>query len=294
MSKPWISAVPEVGARNPVIIFMVVDLPAPFGPRKPSTSPGATVRDRSSTVVCLSNRLVRWRSSIMAFLNLCLGAGRTRQAPCLQTTPEYRSSSPTLARRHLPSRQLSKVIAFQRFTLSRRYALGHTSASRAIARLTCKPYDPPTLSPPGGWRPAPSDVHLGAFRNHRPVRHGIGSRPQQAGHLCAADPVPERPDGGRAGVPQERPAASAGAGVHGRPPGTPGLFLPGCTLALAGPAQQAGDRAYPHPPGHPGQPGCPGRGADRAGQRVLGSVAGPRDQPLETAVRRQLGGHRSA
>ena len=32
-------AVPAVGARKPVIIFIVVDLPAPFGPRKPSTSP---------------------------------------------------------------------------------------------------------------------------------------------------------------------------------------------------------------------------------------------------------------
>ena len=29
----------DVGARKPVIIFMVVDLPAPLGPRKPSTSP---------------------------------------------------------------------------------------------------------------------------------------------------------------------------------------------------------------------------------------------------------------
>jgi hypothetical protein len=28
---------------------MVVDLPAPFGPRKPVTMPGLTVNDRSST-----------------------------------------------------------------------------------------------------------------------------------------------------------------------------------------------------------------------------------------------------
>jgi hypothetical protein len=30
---------------------MVVDLPAPFGPRKPVTVPGRTVKDRSVTTV---------------------------------------------------------------------------------------------------------------------------------------------------------------------------------------------------------------------------------------------------
>ena len=33
-SCPQTRTVPEVGARNPVIIFIVVDLPAPFGPEK--------------------------------------------------------------------------------------------------------------------------------------------------------------------------------------------------------------------------------------------------------------------
>src|SRR2546426_4430416 len=34
---------------NPVIMRMVVDFPAPFGPRKPSTSPRSTVNEMSST-----------------------------------------------------------------------------------------------------------------------------------------------------------------------------------------------------------------------------------------------------
>jgi len=58
--------VPELGARKPVSIFMVVDLPAPLGPRKPSTSPGWTLNDRSSTAVCCAKRLVRFLISIMA------------------------------------------------------------------------------------------------------------------------------------------------------------------------------------------------------------------------------------
>src|SRR3981081_3595773 len=51
MSWPQIIAVPAVGARNPVIIFIVVDLPAPLGPRKPSTSPAGTLNEISSTAI---------------------------------------------------------------------------------------------------------------------------------------------------------------------------------------------------------------------------------------------------
>ena len=38
---------------------MVVDLPAPLGPRKPKTSPGRTSRSRRSTAVVVPKRLVR-------------------------------------------------------------------------------------------------------------------------------------------------------------------------------------------------------------------------------------------
>jgi hypothetical protein len=34
---------------KPAIMRMVVDLPAPFAPKKPSTSPGATEKVKSST-----------------------------------------------------------------------------------------------------------------------------------------------------------------------------------------------------------------------------------------------------
>ncbi len=43
-SWPRIWMLPEVGASRPVSILMVVDLPAPLGPRKPKNWPGATVR----------------------------------------------------------------------------------------------------------------------------------------------------------------------------------------------------------------------------------------------------------
>ena len=51
-------AVPAVGIMNPASMRIVVDLPAPFGPRKPSTSPRATPNETSSTAVKLPKRLV--------------------------------------------------------------------------------------------------------------------------------------------------------------------------------------------------------------------------------------------
>jgi len=50
---------PEVGASKPVSILMVVDLPAPLGPRKPKNWPGATERLTSSTAVKSPKRRVR-------------------------------------------------------------------------------------------------------------------------------------------------------------------------------------------------------------------------------------------
>jgi hypothetical protein len=40
---------PLVGSSRPRTILIVVDFPAPFGPRKPVTVPGRTVKVRSAT-----------------------------------------------------------------------------------------------------------------------------------------------------------------------------------------------------------------------------------------------------
>jgi hypothetical protein len=62
---------------------MVVDLPAPFGPRKPVTRPGPTTKETSSTAVVLRYRLVRCCASIIVrpFLR-CFGvANRMWRGP---------------------------------------------------------------------------------------------------------------------------------------------------------------------------------------------------------------------
>src|SRR5437899_1734067 len=50
-STPKSEAEPAVGFTNPSSTFIVVVLPAPFGPRKPKTSPVLTLRLRPFTAV---------------------------------------------------------------------------------------------------------------------------------------------------------------------------------------------------------------------------------------------------
>ena len=49
---PLTVAVPAVGRVSPQIMRIVVDLPAPLGPRKPVTVPGSHRNDTSATAVC--------------------------------------------------------------------------------------------------------------------------------------------------------------------------------------------------------------------------------------------------
>src|ERR1017187_1142871 len=49
MPNPPTVTLPSVGGMKPVIMRIVVDLPAPFGPRKPSTSPRSTENETPST-----------------------------------------------------------------------------------------------------------------------------------------------------------------------------------------------------------------------------------------------------
>ncbi len=50
---PLTSTDPDEGRSRPMIIRIVVDLPAPFGPRNPVTIPGSTVKDNASTASLL-------------------------------------------------------------------------------------------------------------------------------------------------------------------------------------------------------------------------------------------------
>src|SRR5258708_34816492 len=59
-SNPPTVARPDVGASNPHKMRIVVDLPAPLGPRKPKTSPCATSSETLSTATKSPKRLTRF------------------------------------------------------------------------------------------------------------------------------------------------------------------------------------------------------------------------------------------
>src|SRR6516225_6157481 len=73
---------PVVGASRPTISRMVVDFPAPFGPRNPVTTPGLTVKSSPSTAVlspyCLTSCLI---SIIVPFPSLCRAASPVPGVP---------------------------------------------------------------------------------------------------------------------------------------------------------------------------------------------------------------------
>src|SRR5579875_798500 len=57
-SWPATRAIPEVGCASVHKILIVVDLPAPFGPRKPNVSPAATSKSMPRTASISPYRLV--------------------------------------------------------------------------------------------------------------------------------------------------------------------------------------------------------------------------------------------
>ena len=74
--RPLTVTVPDVGRSSPMIIRMVVDFPAPFGPRNPVTLPACTVKSMPATAVLLPYLLVSPRASIMVSSLVVSGTAR--------------------------------------------------------------------------------------------------------------------------------------------------------------------------------------------------------------------------
>src|ERR1019366_6744427 len=93
--RPHTVTSPAEGASRPVIIFTVVDLPAPFGPRNAQMAPAATSRLSPSTAVKSPKRRVRLRQEII--LSIVTVAATKRDAakplptPALNFLSQFRS-----------------------------------------------------------------------------------------------------------------------------------------------------------------------------------------------------------
>src|SRR5713101_1387585 len=65
-ASPHTVTLPALGGMKPVIMRMVVDLPAPLGPRNPSTSPLPTSKETPSTARFGPKDLLRFSTLITA------------------------------------------------------------------------------------------------------------------------------------------------------------------------------------------------------------------------------------
>src|SRR4051795_12444112 len=88
-SKPTTVALPPVGSRIPQSMRMVVDLPAPFGPRTPKISPRSTVSETSRTAT--RRPKVRDRFSVLTMGSALIACSGLRP-PRLATHCKARSS----------------------------------------------------------------------------------------------------------------------------------------------------------------------------------------------------------
>src|SRR5262245_64798831 len=102
MSNEPTSALPEDGARSVVSMRISVDLPAPFGPRSPKTSPSSTSNVTPLTAVKSPKRFTRSRTSIAAMSSLRerqddVGGHADREPPVLVVDPQAHLEGPDVA-----------------------------------------------------------------------------------------------------------------------------------------------------------------------------------------------------
>src|SRR5258706_254668 len=69
-SSPHTETLPALGGMKPVIMRMVVDLPAPLGPRNPNTSPLPTSKETPSTARFGPKDLLRFSTLITLTLRI--------------------------------------------------------------------------------------------------------------------------------------------------------------------------------------------------------------------------------
>src|SRR5713101_2617 len=78
---------PALGASRPVSILIVVDLPAPFGPRKPKNCPLSTVRSIWLTATSSPKRRVSFSVTMAGWVMFFLAPGICPEAPGEFSTP---------------------------------------------------------------------------------------------------------------------------------------------------------------------------------------------------------------
>ena len=245
---------------------IVVVLPAPFGPRKPVTCPGRTVKLRSSTAVTAPNRLVSRCSSIMA-------AGPGRAGLTVPGRPGRRTGRRCRLRASGPGRSApTPTWAGSAPDWRERYRpdSSHRSRSRAL---------------PEQERPAAR------------IRDACAQHGDDAGHDHGVDAEPDGHADGRVVRPGPRRAGPPAGVPTRRAPASAGRLS--CLVAREMPAQKASARS---PRSHDGRmlssSRIAGSSAVHSRSRSARSSAGSRrhaaaDQPLGDPLHRPGPAHRA-
>src|SRR5438876_440715 len=99
-SSPHTETAPALGGMKPVIMRMVVDLPAPLGPRNPSTSPFPTSKETPSTARFDPKDLLRFSTLITApsKTHAQTGMGRLKFPAAAAGNGFYRNLDPDISK----------------------------------------------------------------------------------------------------------------------------------------------------------------------------------------------------
>src|SRR3990170_19208 len=117
-SKPAIFALPAVGERRVQRMLMVVVFPAPFGPRKPKTSPSLTANDIPSTARTVLNCFERFSTLIMDMSKFSLQQIRLRQRCPFRVSVTSLVFDVTVTEHRYGLRHRCRFSFFYHFTLS--------------------------------------------------------------------------------------------------------------------------------------------------------------------------------
>src|SRR5262245_49423671 len=136
-SKPSTLTVPADGGRKPVSMRIVVVLPAPFGPRKPTTSPRSRVKLTSSTASAAPKRRERCETVITGAREGSWASRQPQPRPgelAARAAPGYSSVAPALpgraARAHAARSGLDLEVGVDGLVA----ALGSGRGFRPVAR----------------------------------------------------------------------------------------------------------------------------------------------------------------
>src|SRR3954453_742098 len=169
--SPLMVAVPDVGTVRPTMTRIVVDLPAPFGPRKPVTRPGRAVKETLSTAVKPAYLRVSDSTVIMGQPSPRRGVRTSASRPD-PPPPLGGAGSRSFARSPRPRRSLGWAGDHQRPALSVGRAPRSRRSRTAVARLGAGR----RVDGDGGARGRlPGRRRLAAVRDDRGSRTGAGA-----------------------------------------------------------------------------------------------------------------------